>query len=198
VTLAEYADRYGKSLRTVKRWRAIGEEAGDRCPLESPEKMMAWWQRHMRQKPPDGLLKQLGGPIAVPESKPEVPSEPAGDEQPGMEAALKRLEDTEVLLHGQATQPGGTKPWLDTLARMTTLRGKLREELEKEGRLLPKDMVERTIHELHGPIALGVRGMYRTMCELLPAVPDPVKEAEWGKACDQLFERLGKEVLSEV
>lgn len=214
VGLQDFADRYGVSVRTVKRWRAHGREAEDECPLENPEGMREWWARNMTQQVPAGILaavakarKEAGQGELFREKV--VKSDGAGETRGapdalgaipegaelGLAGALRRLGEVEWRLSLRATEAGGTKPWLDAISRMTATAEKLRAELEKERKLLPKDEVERVLVELHQPIAGGVRTLLKPMAELLGIKVVPAMEAKWEEICDDFLQSLKGEVL---
>lgn len=220
-TYQQHADWYGSSLRTVKRWVAVGKKEGEFCPLDDPEKLYAWLDKYLQKAVPAGVLKALiswrkENGVTSPEPAEELvvehPDEESAAEderqtqlgrsvskdEMGLEAALNRLEEMEVRLSRIATQPGGAKPWLDTISRMTSVSTKLREEMEKLGQLLPKELAEGIIIELLQPIEQGMRGMYSELCSVTGIVPCPKAQAAWDKACDALFVRFGKEVFGEV
>ncbi len=161
-TYAEHAERYGVGLRTVKRWVAVGREKDDVCPLDDPEGLYAWLNRHVKRSVPEGVLQEL--------------------------IAWRRL----------ATDPGGTKPWLDTISRMTSVSTKLREEMEKLGQLLPKEMVEGFLIELVQPVEQGVRGLYAVMCSATGVAACPKAEDRWNRECDRFFGRITKGVMDEI
>jgi len=199
--LKDYVAIYSTALRTVKRWVATGKEKGDPAPLDDPEGMMAWWSRVSPQKAPDGIMQAV---IEVRKGKPaaavveaEPVNEPVDENQDelGLEWTLKRLEEAERILSKKVHQPGQAKPWLDTVSRMAATSKALREEMEKQGKLVPKDAAAAVIQEVNGPIERGMRGMYRTFCEVtgIPMVPET--EERWLKEMDRLFLRFKEEVF---
>jgi hypothetical protein len=204
------AVRYDSSTRTIKRWRSIGKAAGDPCPLEEPERMLGWWARNMSQKAPDGINLAVIGerkkPAVAKPVKAAVPSAPPVEEavplpadedlgEVGLSAELGRLEILAAVLAKKAHEPGQTKPYLDTLARMGTISEKLRTEAERIGKLKPTEMVEDAIRGYHAGIEREFRGQYRAMCDLMQLVPTAAREEQWNEICDRLFERMGEEVL---
>lgn len=200
------AERYDSSTRTIKRWRSIGKTAGDPCPLDEPERMLGWWARNMSQKAPDGINLAVIGERKKPVVKPvkveaasvvEPVPMPADDDlgEVGLSAELGRLEILAAVLAKKAHEPGQTKPYLDTLARMGTISEKLRTEAERIGKLKPTEMVEDALRGYHAGIEREFRGQYRAMCELMQLVPTTAREEQWNEICDRLFERMGEEVL---
>jgi hypothetical protein len=215
--LEHYAAEYESALRTVKRWVADGKAAGDPCPLDDPEALLAWWSRNKRQVAPAGINAAV---VRARKSAPIVPKAPApvipeGElplvpaaavEEPvvpeivipegrGLQAELARLEDLAARLSAQAHLPGQAKNYLDALARMGAISEKLRIEAERLGKLLPRDQVSEVLHAFHGPIESGVRGLVATMCEVLGVELTPEREEAWNLACDGLFVRFKEEVL---
>lgn len=181
-TYPEYGETFGCSARTVKRWVKIGKDADDACPLDEPGRMRAWWSRCMRLRCPDGVLAAeiaAGGRKSVPVEEPELPPMMLESEERGLAGALARLEQLEVKLAGRADQPGQADPWLRTVARMTALATKLRQELEAQGKLVPKQEVAAEIKSFHGQIVSVLKAV-------LP--PEGVRE---------VFELLQQEVFAE-
>lgn len=221
MSLEEYAERYGASVRTVKRWRAIGGECGDEVPLDDPEAMLAWWARRMKQRVPAGInlavvaMRKAAGvpqvklelpvvaeaapavvaPVAAVPAPPPSDDDPVRDEDLGLEQTLRRLREQEVKLSRKAGEPGQAKPWLDTIARLGTVEQKLREEQERQGKLVPRLWAEQAIHDFHRPIEREIRALYRSMCDALGLPPSPEREAQWHAQCDKVFARFGEEVL---
>lgn len=220
--LADYAAMYGADPRTVKRWRATGRANGDEPPFEDPEAMMAWAQRNIKIRIPPGIQaavvkwrKEGKSPVAavsVPEQK-EIPladagklaprdderaavlSVPVSEEEMGLPQTLRRLNELEVKLARVATDPGQTKAWLDTVQRMGAVVKSLREEGEKQGKLIPRDRAEVMIHEFHVPVEREIRIMVREMGEILGIPVTPMVEQAWNKLCDRMFTRFGEEVF---
>ncbi len=65
--LEDYQAQYSTDVRNIKKWIARGRsaEAGaDLPPLDDPDKMIAWWERHMAHRVPAKLLeaKAAAGP----------------------------------------------------------------------------------------------------------------------------------------
>jgi hypothetical protein len=204
---AELAEVYGVKLRSVKRWAHVGKENGDPCPLEDPSAMPSWWERNMKHRVPEEIWALAGGaktpkpppvPVAVAEVAPELPltADMPVPEGRGVEAELRRLEDLTARLSVNAHEPGRAKAYTDAVSKMGILTSKLREEAEKQRRLLPRDAVESAIHEFHGPIEREIRLLYRSFCELtgLPATPE--MEEKWHRLVDTTFVRMAEEVLT--
>lgn len=192
--------RYGKSARTLKRYDQTGREVGDPCPLESPTKMPAWWQKHMKQQVPKVILSAARAvgivkpAVAAPVIAEETPDEVTAEEM-GLERTLERLSKMEVRLHRTASEPGQTKAWLDTISRMTNVAEKLRVEAVRLGKLLPRDQVEEALHSFHGPVEREIRLLYGAMCGVLGLPPSPEREGHWNGQVDDIFRRFQEEVL---
>lgn len=62
--LRDYVPTFDRHLRVIKGWVAVGKKAldgngnpaPDLPPLDDPPAMAAWWERHMKQRPPAKLL----------------------------------------------------------------------------------------------------------------------------------------------
>lgn len=225
-TYAEHAEWYGVSLRTVKRWAGEGKNLkrdgkGDLCPLDNPDRLYSWLSQHVQATVPEGVAAAViqwrkshgvntgdgilpthpvgeSEEVAEERAREVALEQPVAPEELGLEAALRRLQITEVQLHRFATDRGGTKPWLDTLSRMTAVSAKLREELESLGELIPRQMAEGILVEMMQPVEQGVRGLYADMCHETGLVACPKAEVAWRKVCDSLFVVLGKEVFGGV
>ena len=213
--LKEYAERYGADLRTVKRWKAHGVARQDELPLDDPEAMMAWWQRNMKLRVPPGITEAVvawrkagksTGPVIelmpdltlldapLPDRQAQI-EKPVAEDEIGLEHTLRRLAETEVRLSRVATDPGQTKAWLDTVARMSSAAERLRQEHERMGKLIPRDKAETMIHEFHQPVEREIRLLYRVMCELCGIPSTTETEDRWNKECDRLFSRFKEEVF---
>ena len=176
---------------------------------------MAWWQRSMKLRVPPGITEAvvksrqaagktvevaeelpLGKPVPVEETarRTEI-DRPVTEEEIGLEHTLRRLAETEVRLSRVATDPGQTKAWLDTVARMSSAAERLRLEHERMGKLIPKDKAETMIHEFHQPVEREIRLLYRVMCEMAGIPATPETEDRWNKECDRLFSRFKEEVF---
>jgi hypothetical protein len=127
-----------------------------------------------------------------------LPEPPPDTEIPagrGVEHELRRLEDLTARLSVNAHEPGRAKAYTDAVSKMGILTSKLREEAEKQRRLLPRDAVESAIVEFHGPIEREIRLLYRSMCDLLGIPGTPSAEEKWHRLIDSTFVRMREEVL---
>jgi hypothetical protein len=198
---------YGKKMRTLKRWVAIGEAAGEPAPLDRPAEMVGWWERRMTCRVPEEIWK-AAGPLVKMEVKkavktvPEVPAEDPADEEVvipegrGVEAELERLENLAARLSVTAHEPGQAKNYTAAVSQMSILTKRLREEAEKMRRLIQRDEAERAIHEFHGPIEREMRAMVNEMGRILGVEVSPPVLGAWNKALDDVFSRMGAEVLT--
>lgn len=57
-----YAQRFGVTTRTIKRWVSAGKEAKDECPLDAPKQLPAWWDRNMQYAMPVKVLAACNDP----------------------------------------------------------------------------------------------------------------------------------------
>lgn len=102
-----YEKIFGVKIRAVKRWRAIGlrKSPPDPPPLDEPKKLLAWWSRNMRQRPPL-RLEELARSAEVASPSSEEPVEPREPEalppvvvevgQGGFLETLERLRGAEA------------------------------------------------------------------------------------------------------
>ena len=206
--LAEYGQKFGVDVRTVKRWKALGAERNDPAPLEDAERMLSWWQRNMKQRVPDGISaavisarREQPAELARVVEEPALKKNRAAVDAPvdaselGLDQTLQRLAETEVRLSRIATDPGQTKAWLDTVARMTSAAEKVRQEMERHGKLIPRERAEVLVHDFHLPIEREIRLLCRAMAEALGLPQTPALEERWNRECDRVFARLGEEVF---
>ena len=183
---------------------------------------MAWWSRTSPNRAPDGLVAALiewrksrpatETPPAPEENAPDlpdaghVPSAPAPPSTTdqlehidpatlGLEHELGRLELLAARLSKEAHKPGQAKSYLDAVARMTATSSKLREEMEKQRRLIPRLEAEAAILEFHDPIQRGIRDLYVKWCETTGLPPSPERLEAWNREIDVLFSRFGEEVF---
>jgi integrase len=54
--LQALAVAYGVSRQCIHKWRTLGREKGDACPLDTPAEMAAWFRRHHKIRVPAGIL----------------------------------------------------------------------------------------------------------------------------------------------
>jgi hypothetical protein len=73
----DYAKFFGKGLRTVKRWAAVGKAKGDPFPFDDPPSVPAWWGRNMEYSIPAEVLAACTGEPPAATSAP-----PLGDKPP--------------------------------------------------------------------------------------------------------------------
>lgn len=208
-TYRDHAERYGKSLRTVKAWVALGKENGDAPPFDDPAAMIQWWTRNKSHRVPDSLWKAAGSEamMEIPPAAEAAPVEEESVEEEGEEemdesGELGLVAEVDALvklarkLRNKAPKPGQTKPYLDTLARLGKLTADLRAEAEREGKLMPRDAVEAAIVSFHGPIEREIRLLYQTMCGCIGVPSSPEREAAWHAEVDRLFARFQQSLFA--
>lgn len=54
-----YADFYGVSDRTVKRWKTVGRKCGELPPLDDVVRFVDWWGVRMTHRVPDNIMRLL-------------------------------------------------------------------------------------------------------------------------------------------
>ena len=154
----------------------------------------------------DQGLIPVPAPVVVPDES-AMPGDAmagAGDEVEAMQGAMpahgldeevERLELLAARLSVAAHKPGQTKPYLDTVGRLTALTAKLREEAERRRALIPRDEAETMIHEMHGPLEREIRLLIDPMAALLGVPVTPAFREKWSKECDRLCGRLMEAVF---
>lgn len=205
--LREYVEVYGAAVRTIKQWVRRGDDVGEPVPLDDPVGMVRWWERWMKKRVPEEIWK-AAGPLAemaaVTPKEEKVVHVPKADEKPGevvmpegigLEAELGRLEILAARLSVTAHEPGQARNYTAAVSQMSILSRRMREELERERRLLPREEVERFIHEFHGPIEREVRLLVDGMGEAIGVPVTPLMREAWNRLCDETFSRMGEEVL---
>lgn len=191
--LEAYATKFDFSLRTIKRWIALGrsQDPDDLPPLDDPAEMAVWWER-MRSA---GVLKWkvpevFGVPGVKNEKKGAVNSEQeaasaqrageaASEQALGFAAALRRAQEAERLAHAR---------WQEELNRIGVdfdpinekrraeawdRAAKLLESLEtKADKILGRDFcrmedVEQLVVERETALRDGLRSMGTRVCTKL-------------------------------
>ena len=221
--LVHYAQAYDTSPRTIKRWKGQGAPLDDPegmlawWPSVSPQKAPAGIyqaviearkgaafeagdERERARVPvPEGEL-DLSEPIARAQASEKLPDGPRPPlvvpEGRGLEAELERLENLAARLSVTASEPGQAAAYIAAVGKMIIMQQKLREEWEKSGRLVPKELVEAALVDLHSSIAGAVRAMFKEMCIAMGVPAMPAGEEKWNEACDALFARFQGEVLA--
>lgn len=103
--IPRWAERYGYSVRLIKKWLAAGRELGDMPPLEEPDKMADWAERVLGSVPKrlSEALETIGAPppekAAPEEVAPEVFEVPSvRDDELGIEQQLENFRREMVVL----------------------------------------------------------------------------------------------------
>ena len=182
--------------------------------------MLGWWGRWMKQKPPLGLTQAVLNHRAAQPPQPgregravkpvrgqqhAAPTAAPGIEQldfdvagfqVGTEHTLARLLKLELELHRFATDPGQAAPYLATVARIGPAAKALREEELSLGKLIPREMAEKLIHEFHVPLEREFRLLIRVMAGIMQVPMTPQLEDAWHRECDKLERRFHEEVFA--
>jgi len=173
---AYYEKIYATSARTIKRWVLAGKKKNLPTPLDEPAAMPSWWSYVMTQKCPQNVFDAVANaeknPAASPISANQFIAPAAMNEELGLEGALKRMEQAELVLSVRALEPGQSKPWLDTISRMTATSTKLRQELAAQEKLVSKAEAAAHLRDFHGQISAILKEVlpetaYREVFELL-------------------------------
>jgi len=196
-----YAARYGVSIRTIKRWAKNG------APFDEPERMAADWSKKMTQRVPDAIACK---PVKVeqvdlPEVKPPVELLPVGDDEVGVMASLKRLNNAEVLAYRKyedALKAGDTgeiraalRNWNDISTQARPMVKVAREDELARRELIPRSVAEAAMVEVHQPIMAGFRGMFDDVCRAFGVVKSVENDSKWNEMIDVVCDRLKKEVF---
>jgi hypothetical protein len=188
--------------------------------------MLGWWQRWMKQKPPLGVTQAVrnhreklaaappappavtpalegravkpkrGTPPPSAAMQPEQMDFDGGGFQVGTEHTLARLLKLELELHRFATDPGQAAPYLATVARIGPAAKALREEQLSLGKLIPREMAEKLIHDFHVPLEREFRLLIRVMAGIMQVAVTPQLEDAWHRECDKLERRFKEEVFA--
>ena len=212
---AEWAALYGSSERTLKRWAAHGRDQGDECPMGVPAQMPGWWSRNMTQRIPHKVLLAAGPGAVVVERKPDQgpaavlmdPREFVGatDAEMGIEATLRRLEDSEVFAHRTYTEAItagdqskaliAERSFRQLAAEKVKVEEKVREARIASRDLIPREEAELRIADVHGDLILRFRGMADRVCRAYGVPVTAETEATWLDLVDEFCEALLAEVL---
>lgn len=209
--LLVYAQRYGVSLRTVKRW------AEKEPPFDEPEKMAGWWSKNMTQRVPASISGGVVPAVAevkevelIPEEAappPVVELSPVGDEEVGIGATQKRLRNAEVLAYRKYLEVlkgsdageirAALRNWNDISGQVRTITKVARDDEMARKELIPRTVAEAAMAELHQPIVAGFRGLFPDLCRAFGVSPAAESEARWNDLVDGVCDRLNKEVFSD-
>lgn len=211
---AFYVERFGKGIRTIKRW------AGERAPLDDAQAMVGWWSRvHAAQRVPAGILEAVDrlkidavkapeAPAAAAEPRQDESMAPPADEsssaeeaaaieegEMGLERAFDRLCRLEVLLARDYAEPGRARDYVSTVSRLTNTAKALRLELAELGELVPKNEAAAAVVQYGQAIGREADGLFEVMCQLLEVPPNSTTREKWLEATKEFRVRLGKEVF---
>jgi hypothetical protein len=125
-TLEHYAKEFGRSVRCVKGWKALGRKVGDLPPFDDLAAMAEWWERmksagHLKWKVPDIFVFAAAGEGAPPKEKPAAPPR---DESKAVQSAVSNAESAEL---GFAAALGRVQ------AAERLAHSRWQEELQKKG-----------------------------------------------------------------
>lgn len=191
--LEAYAAKFDFSIRTIKRWIALGRdlEPADLPPLDEPAEMAAWWERLraagvLKWKVPEvfaapGIEKPKRGAVDSAKEADSVKraGEAAAEQGLGFSAALRRAQEAERLAHerwqqelqkeGDAFDPVAEKRRAEAWDRAA----KLLESLEtKADKILGRDFVrieevEELVVERETQLRDGLRSLGTRACTKL-------------------------------
>lgn len=219
---AGYAERYGVSERTCKRWAAHGDDKNDPCPLDQPEEMRGWWARTMSQRCP---AKLLGAAVKgrLDEPKREYPPAPEMElpVQPvilkelqavevgevGIEATLKRLQEAEVHTHREyqdALKAGdegkaklAQKMFLDLAKQVAIAEEKAVAQRVRVRDLIPRLEAEVAIADFHQAFHGLLRGGADRFFRAFGVEVSAGNDEKWQVMMDGICETLQGEVFGE-
>lgn len=214
-----YAQRYKVSLRTVKNWGALS------APLDVPEKMLPWWEKNMKQRPPDSILQAAAVERSV-EKVIELPLEPervidaappalgpsgsemqeVADDEMGIVATQKRLRNVEVMLYRSyqeavRTQDEGKirttlRNWNDVSDQVRIIAKSAREDEIARRDLIPRLEAEIRLVELHSGIFAAFRGAFDAVRRVYGIPATPENEQKWMSIVDDACHALNNEVFT--
>lgn len=121
---------------------------------------------------------------------------PVSEDELGLDRTLLRLLEMEVRLGRLATEPGGAKSWLDTISRIGPAATRLREENERQRKLIPRAAAEDAIRAFHVPIKNEIYQLAGAMCQVLGMPNTAGVEEKWRAEVDRLFARFHEEVFA--
>jgi hypothetical protein len=171
----------------------------------------------MAQRIPHKVLLAAGGKELPAKAKEKVKAATAeaGDARAfvgateaemGLEATLRRLEDSEVFAHGMyrdAIESGDTNKALiaersfrQLAAEKVKVEGKVVEARLAARDLVPRMEAEARISDVHGDLNLRFRGMGDKICRAFGLPVTPENEAKWQDLADDLCAVLLEEVLA--
>lgn len=209
-----YADVFGESERTIKRWVRTGKEVDDLPPLDAPEQMANWWSRHYKNRVPVKIL-QLAK--SVPANGDEVvkddplftqPVEKAApapiDLEVGLEASVDRLRRAEAVANHKFTEAirldadegeieRKQRAWERVAKQLSISEKSLRDMESKYGALYGADEIKRELVKIHGSVYAGVKNFMRRVMPKAELIEDPIERNEFYEAeTNKLFRHFGE------
>lgn len=218
-TLEHYAKKFGRSVRGIKGWKALGRKAGDLPPFDDLAEMALWWERMkdaglIKWKVPDifALAAAGGGPPKQKLSPPDrdeakavkTASVNADSDELGFAAALGRVQAAERLAHSRWQEELSKKDqdfnplrekqraeaWERTAEKLASLETKAEKILGRE--FVRMEEVERVVAERETALRDSLRSMPTRIATKLNLAPELFTQVvEAGQAeLDKIFGNL--------
>ncbi len=151
-------------------------------------------------------VKLPAGPLPEVRAMPQRQFVAARGDEMGIEATLRRLEDSEVFAH-QTYQDAikandnskaliAERSFRQLAAEKVKVEEKVREARLKMRDLIPREEAECRIAEIHGDLILRFRGMADKICRSFGLPVTAESEAKWLDLVDELCVSLREEVLA--
>ena len=198
-TLEHYAKEFGRSVRCVKGWKALGLKVGDLPPFDDLGGMWLWWERmreggHFKWKCPDIFALAAAGDPSLKEKSASPPRDEAKSvksaaasaesDELGFAAALGRMQAAERLAHrrwveelqkkGEDFIPLREKQrgeaWERTAEKLATLEAKAEKILGRE--FVRMEEVERMVAERETEFRDSLRSMPTRIATKLNLSPE--------------------------
>lgn len=231
-----YGELYSVAPRTIQRWVKKGRLAEVVAPLDDPQALRTWWKRVVMQEVPAGIVsvcvkygwKDIVPALPVVESSSallapvvnasdslmEIPRADlvpvtVGDEETGIGAALKRIQDSEAVAWKRLEQLMGSgeaeahqvKDAQSVFDKACALRAKYEERyvrlLKENGELWNRDSVMKMIVEFNLPLVAKLRGLKEAFFADVHEKFSAQAEAYWEEkvegvcsSLDETFEQL--------
>lgn len=217
-TVAEQAEFYGVSKRTINIWR------GKNAPLGRPVEMVAWWAKAYPGQSINpkivSALARTGGEVSAPvvAAAPVVPAEaPAvtgvglaeasGDV--GFDSTHRRMLEEEVRLYdriksleaqGRVAEADTLRPaWLNLSTSLGAADTRQIRNAMQRGDLIPRSVIEKEFSSLmahHPEVIRSELKAWRTSLEPVP--PAHIWEPLVDQFCDGLFSALPDKLLGRA
>ena len=156
-----YAEKFGKSIRTIRDWVAFGKKVGSIPPLHDPTAMVGWWKSHKRTRVPQVFLDLSFDDSAESSEKVEITDVTRGDDdekkriyepcdiEGGAEESLRQARE---LAHGayeklkNSDNPGEAEGWRKDWTSAVETQRKWEKDYnriqEERGRLVRKSQTQ--------------------------------------------------------